>query len=60
MSSDISFSSKSSPSTFLKEESDKEIEMLMGDLIIFSPAQPMLAPIDHKLENELEIENFQL
>lgn len=34
--------------------------MLMGDLVVFSPSPPTLAPIDHSLEDELEIENFRL
>lgn len=60
MSTEISFLVKLSPSSYIESESLMEISMMMEDLIVFSPPQPMLAPIDHSFEDELEMENFQL
>lgn len=37
-----------------------EIEILMGDMLVFSPPQPALAPIDCCFEDELALGNFEL
>ena len=37
------------------DEMAMELELMMSDMLIYSPAQPALLPIDASFEEELEV-----
>ena len=61
MESELRFYSNSSESNPHSEElSLVELEIMVADLIVYSPLQPVLLPSDPSDEEELEKDLFQL
>lgn len=60
MSSELGQNSRTEFQSSVDRDSLMEIEILMGDMMFFSPVQPLLAPIDCSFEDELELESFEL
>jgi hypothetical protein len=60
MNTELSQNSHSEFPSSAEQNSLMEIEILMGDMMFFSPVQPVLTPIDCSFEDELELESFEL